>query len=131
MNTDRFGVVGRVADDWVLPKLMSLPIFGSIDRKELSSFMDRPEPLGRRTEPPLTLLLDPSAVRISRLVRLVLGGGFALRGRLTDLERVTGVRLVERGRRDVPVAGGRLPERCWTVVRRAALDERSRICGLV
>lgn len=74
--------------------------------------MEREEPLGRRTEPPLTLLLQPTAVRISRLVRLVLGGGFAVRGRLTDLDRVTGVRLFERGRRDAPVAGGRLPDRC-------------------
>ena len=106
-------------------------MFGSTERKELSSLIERVEPLGRRTEPPLTLLLHPTAVRISRLVRLVLGGGFAVRVRLTDLDRVTGVRLLERGRRVATVAGGRLPDRCCTVVLRAALDDRSRTRDLV
>lgn len=87
-------------------------MFGSIERKELSSFAERLDPLVRRMDPPLTLLLHPTPVRISRLVRLVLGGGFAVRARLTDLERVTGVRLVDRGRRVAEVAGGRLPDRC-------------------
>lgn len=85
-----------------------------MERKEFSSFAERLHPLVRRMDPPLTLLLDPTPVRISRLVRLVLGGGFAVRARLTDLERVIGVRLVERGRRVADVAGGRLPDRCFT-----------------
>lgn len=108
-------------------------MFGSMDLNELSSLMERPDPFMRRAEPPLTLLLEPTQVRISRLVLLVLGGGFVVRARLTDLERVTGVRLVDRGRRVADVAGGRLPDRCFipgmgglTLLRRDVLHDLSR-----
>lgn len=112
---------------------MSRPIFGSIDRNEWSSLVVRLDPLVRRMDPPVTLLLEPTAIRNSRLVLLVLGGGFVVRARLTDLERVTGVRLVERDRHVAEVVGGRLPDRCFmpeaadwlTLFLRVALQDRS------
>jgi hypothetical protein len=78
-------------------------MFGSIDRNELSSFIKREDPWFRRIDPPLTLLLEPIPIRISRRVLFVLGGGLVARARLTDLVRVTGVRLVERDRRGADV----------------------------
>jgi hypothetical protein len=138
INTDLLGVNGFTAEDWVRPKLMSRPIFGSTDRNELSSLMEREDPLMRRIEPPLTLLLQPITVRISRRVLLVLGGGLAVRARLIDLGRVTGVRLVERDRQAADVVGARLLDRCFiptggwfTLFRRLVLHDRSRTVVLV
>ena len=68
-----------------------------MDRKELLSLKPVKELFDdvRLCDPPLRLLLDPTVVRISLLVREVLGGGLVVRVRLADLDRVTGVRLVD------------------------------------
>jgi hypothetical protein len=110
-------------------------MLGSTDRKELLSLKPVKELLDevRLWDPPLTLLLQPTVVRISLLVLEVLGGGFVVRVRLTDLDLVTGVLLVDLDRWTADVAGGRLPDRGFaaetllvTLFLRAVLDDRSR-----
>lgn len=58
-----------------------------------------------------TLLELGALTRISRRVRDVEGGGLFDLVRLFDLERVDGLRLVERVRRLLEVDGGRLLDR--------------------
>ena len=137
-----------VAADWVLPKLISLPILGSTDRKDWSSGLLNEwfGPLGRcRCGPAPPTLLEPwTVLRVSLLVRRVVGGSLFVWVRLTDLGLGIGFLLVDRERPPEcvsegrfpnlgDVTGGRPPDLVFVpetrivlrVLRRLALEERS------
>ena len=136
MEDPAIGVNAR--PDFVLPKLMSLPILASTERMlawSSSLVTDLLEWLLRFGIPGPTLL-DPETetFRISLLVREVEGGGRAPLVRLVDLGLavVTGVLLEDRDLRFPDVGGGRLLD--LPVVRvdlRVALVERVRLVDRV